>query len=706
MKTLLQFSLATTRQLISYKWVQLSFIFLFTFSLATQAQIIEWDKTYGSNGEEAISFLKHTSDGGYILGGASDSGIFGEKSEASRGESDYWVVKIDADGDKEWDRTFGGNDFDGLTSLQQTSDGGYILGGYSYSGISSDKAEASRGESDYWVIKLDANGNKQWDKTFGGDDFDGLTSLQQTIDGGYLVGGTSSSGVSGDRTAVSRGASDYWILKLDANGNKVWDKAYGGSEDESLSFIKHTDDGGFILGGTSSSGISGDKTEASRGESDFWVVKIDADGNMQWNRTFGGSESDRLSELQQTMDGGYMLAGTSSSGISGDKTEANKGECDSRCSGDYWIVKLDQNGNKEWDRTYGSADLDVLSSMRQTIDGGYILGGYSYAEISGDKTEPNRGTCFEYEGFKNCSSDYWLLKIDISGNTVWDRTLGGDNYDELYALDLTQDGGYLVGGGSLSGVSGDKTEESRGPGGSDFWVVKVSGELACTPPSPSIKVIPSSKVYTGGDPTRIYLGYGPQSVRLLASGAESYEWSPATGLSSTTVADPVFTPTAAGSYTFTVTAYNGTCSATSSVTITVEDVRCGKGKVLVCHNGKPICISPAAVEAHLRNHRGDKLGNCTPVLATDHNLIIALKTYPNPFRDRTNIEFSLNEDGNYRLELYNANGKMLGIVAQGRGKTGNLVQHELEGKRLMEGVHYLRLITENEIQTVRLILKK
>ena len=129
---------------------------------------------------------------------------------------------------KKWDKTFGGDTTESLSSLQQTTDGGYILGGTSYSGISGDKTQASRGDMDYWIVKTDANGIKQWDKTFGGDGDDGLFSLQQTIDGGYILGGYSNSGIGGDKTQASRGDYDYWIVKTDANGMKQWDKTFGG----------------------------------------------------------------------------------------------------------------------------------------------------------------------------------------------------------------------------------------------------------------------------------------------------------------------------------------------------------------------------------------------------------------------------------------------------------------------------------------------
>jgi hypothetical protein len=324
------------------------------------------------------------------------------------------VVKLDAAGNKEWDRTFGGSESDNLSSLQQTSDGGYILGGYSNSPFSGDKTEASRGGFDYWVVKLDAAGNKEWDRTFGGSESDNLSSLQQTSDGGYILGGSSFSGINGEKTEANKGGcvevincpSDYWVVKLNAAGNKEWDKTFGGSDSDELYSLQQTSDGGYILGGSSASPISGDKTEAPRGTGwhgspgwyDYWVVKLDAAGNKEWDRTFGGElgqePPEALSSLQQTNDGGYILGGTSDSPISGDKTEASRGLTD------YWVVKLNAAGNKEWDRTFGGSESDNLSSLQQTSDGGYILGGTSASPISGEKTEASKG-----------GSDYWVVKL-------------------------------------------------------------------------------------------------------------------------------------------------------------------------------------------------------------------------------------------------------------------------------------------------------
>ncbi|WP_375434938.1 T9SS type A sorting domain-containing protein [uncultured Hymenobacter sp.] len=176
----------------------------------------QWDKTFGGTSDERLADAQQTSDGGYILGGHSTSNASGDKTQPSQGSADYWVVKLDASGTKQWDRTFGGNNFDHPNALQQTSDGGYILGGHSTSNASGDKTQPSQGGEDYWVVKLGADGTKQWDRSFGGSGADYATTLQQTSDGGYLLGGISNSGISGDKAQPSQGGEDYWVLKLSA----------------------------------------------------------------------------------------------------------------------------------------------------------------------------------------------------------------------------------------------------------------------------------------------------------------------------------------------------------------------------------------------------------------------------------------------------------------------------------------------------------
>ena len=268
-----------------------------------------------------------------FLGGWSNSNISGDKTENSQGDYDYWVLKLDPTGNIQWQNTIGGSINDQLYSIQQTIDGGYILGGWSNSNISGDKTENSQG-TDYWVVKLDASGNIQWQNTIGGSFLDYLNCMQQTSDGGFILAGSSQSGISGDKTEDSQGGSDYWVVKLDAFGNIQWQNSIGGNSDDYLTSIQQTIDGGYILGGYSNSGISGDKTENYQGLYDYWVVKLDATGNIQWQNTIGGNSWDELISIQQTNDGGYILGGHSSSGISGDKTENSQGDYD------YWVVKL------------------------------------------------------------------------------------------------------------------------------------------------------------------------------------------------------------------------------------------------------------------------------------------------------------------------------------------------------------------------------
>ncbi len=296
--------------------------FSYTFS---QAPTLQWDADFGGTDNEQFAAVQQTKDGGYIAGGYSESGISGDKTQPSQGSSDYWIVKTDSNGLKLWDARFGGTSVDQLTCLQQTKDGGYILGGISFSGIGGDKTQASQGSSDYWIVKINAKGKKQWDADFGGTSFDELHSLQQTADGGYILGGASFSNISGDKTQNTKGGKDFWIVKIDSNGVKQWDADFGGDKFEELFTIQQSKEGGYIMGGYSLSGVNGDKTDPSRGRYDFWVVKTNAKGIKSWDAAYGGKDDDWLTQIRQTTEGGYILGGWSWSGKSGDKTQNTKG---------------------------------------------------------------------------------------------------------------------------------------------------------------------------------------------------------------------------------------------------------------------------------------------------------------------------------------------------------------------------------------------
>lgn len=436
------------------------------FNNFSQTPQINWDKTIGGTGTDYMSTVIATSDGGYALGGDSKSNISGDKTENSRGDSDYWVVKLKADRTIEWQKTIGGSGIDIFTSMVQTSDGGYFVGGYSLSNASGDKTQnssSSVNNSDYWVVKLSASGAIEWEKTIGGDTGEELHSVAQTSDGGYILGGHSFSNISGDKTEDSKGSSDYWIVKLTSNGTIEWQKTIGGSKgDRFVHTIFQTQDGGYVLGGQSFSGSSnsgpdGDKTEPNRGNGDYWIVKLSTIGNIEWQKTLGGSLSDTCNDIIQSNTGGFLVIGSSDSGATGDKTETRRG---GYSISDVWIVKLENGGDISWDKTIGGAFYDYGLSAVQDSDNNYILGMRSNSNTSGEKTEDSKGFY-----------DFWVLSISESKTINWQKTIGGGDNDDLLKIIKGANNDYVLAGNSGSNISGDKTESSIQEG--DYWVVNL-----------------------------------------------------------------------------------------------------------------------------------------------------------------------------------------------------------------------------------------
>lgn len=446
------------------------FIFCMLNFCSATAQEIIWQHTIGGNRYDYLKSMDLTLDGGVILGGTSNSPISGDKTEGVIGggiaTTDYWIVRINKDGNILWEETIGGTLYDDLTSIISTSDGGFLAGGSSNSEISGDKTEGTVGNNasnDYWIVKIDSIGNVIWENTIGGDARDELDELLETPDGGFILAGNSNSWISGDKTAGLKGGYDYWIIKTNSLGVIEWQQTYGGSNNETFTSITPTNEGGYMLGGYSSSPISVDKSENSKGFNDYWIVKIDSVGNIIWEKTIGGANEDWLYDLIQTYDGGYLLAGHSISGVSGDKTSAGPN------GWNYWIVKIDTNGNIMWQNTIGGSKRDDIRSVRQFPDGGYILVGQSDSHLSGHKSENNNGQFHR---------DVWVVRLDESGNIIWQNTIGG-NWDELVTVDAiveTPDGGLVIGSSSDSEISGDKTETYiNAPNWRyhDFWVFKI-----------------------------------------------------------------------------------------------------------------------------------------------------------------------------------------------------------------------------------------
>jgi len=430
-----------------------------------QAFVKQWDKVYGGDIYESFSRIIMTRDHGFVVAGSSSSGIAGDKTNDNHDTSyitfDFWIVKTDSNGILLWEKTFGGSNHEELMDLIETADGGLMLAGTSMSDSSGDVTQSLRGSKDYWMVKTDSTGLLQWDRRFGGSQDDALSCIISTNDGGYLLGGSSFSNQGGDKSDDNHNPSvindDYWIVKTDSAGNKIWDKTIGGNYSDRLQSILQMS-GGFLLGGYSASDTGGNKSSASRGLSDYWLVKIDTFGGFAWDKTIGGDNIDRLASMAVANDGGVMLFGTSGSSDSvGEKTAASRGLWD------YWVVKTDSNGSVLWDKGYGGPLFEEAMHIIQTADHGFLLSGDSYSPAGGDKSEDNLG-----------AEQAWLVKTDETGNIDWERTIFTKGHDETGFAIETPEGCYVTGVYTDADTGGYKSALQFSQ--SDYWIIKTCYE--------------------------------------------------------------------------------------------------------------------------------------------------------------------------------------------------------------------------------------
>lgn len=379
----------------------------------------EWNRTYGGSSDDVGTYGQQTKDGGYIITGYTSS--YGADAPFSwlikvQHRGDLWLIKTDAEGQKEWDRTYGGLGKDLGFFVQQTKDEGYII-------VGGKKSFWIIGSYDLWIIKTDAKGNVLWDRTFGGSGEDLGFSVQQTNDDGYIIAGY---------TSFTNGKK-AWIIKIDSQGNKQLDMATGRADSEAAS-IGLTKDGGYIITGyTPSSGS---------GKEDVWLIKTNSKLHWDWLKTFGGPSRDLGLSVQETEDGGYIIAGLTESFGAG--------------KGDVWLIKTDSKGDREWDRTFGGSNFDSGASVQQTRDGGYIVTGYNTTTID------NVGSYSRLFNSDNIGR-VWLIKTDSEGIELWNETFGGTRNDWGNSVQETRDGGYII-----TGVT-----ESYGAGKEDVWLIKV-----------------------------------------------------------------------------------------------------------------------------------------------------------------------------------------------------------------------------------------
>jgi hypothetical protein len=389
---------------IFVSFISISFIFVFLVLAESNSAYgaeprEEWNRTYGGRYGDGAWCLQETSDGGYILVG----------NTATRGEgSDLWLIRTDQSGNPIWSRILGGSGEDIGYFVEETSDDGFIITGSTKS--------FGMGEERLWLIKTDSNGSRIWDRTFGGfvsSSGDGGWSVDETRDGGYIVTGYTQS--------LGRGRKDLWLLKTDDLGDRVWDRTYGGREDDVGISVLQSRDGGYIVAGRTAS--------FGRGGDDIWLVKTDSVGKEVWNATFGGSKDDAGFQVVELMDG-YALVGRTESG-----SDKNR----------IILIRTDLSGRKLWERAYQGGSG---TSLQPTSEGGFVIAGRNDSQDSG--------------------RDALIIKTDSSGNEEWSRVFGGGADDIGTFAVQNRDGDYI-----MAGIT-----SSFGSGAEDAWLIKMGMEIS------------------------------------------------------------------------------------------------------------------------------------------------------------------------------------------------------------------------------------
>jgi len=587
-----------------------------------------WTRTYGGSDYEQGLSVQQTTDGGYI--------IVGETNSFGAGSNDVYLVKTDANGDTLWTRTHGGGRTDSGQSVQQTTDGGYIIVGETNS--------FGAGGYDFYLVKTDANGDTLWTRTHGGTDYDYGQSVQQTTDGGYIIAGYTKS--------FGAGSNDVYLVKTDANGDTLWTRTYGGSADEYARCVQQTQDGGYI--------VTGHTKSFGAGLNDFYLVKTDANGDTLWTRTYGGGDSDNGQSVQQTTDGGYIIAGYTDSFGAGLK--------------DFYLVKTDANGDTLWTRTYGDSLGEYGQSVQQTTDGGYILTGRTMSFGAG-------------------SNDVYLVKTDANGDTLWTRTYGGSDYEQGQSVQQTTDGGYILTGRTMS----------FGAGETDFWLLKIAGESSL--PDVTIEILPNGPPvtvpqggnfgFTGSVTNNIE---DPQVVDTwtMAIGPAKETYGPFKRVKSVDL-EPFETRTAdfsqrvanlapLGFYTY--IAYCGDYLSTviDSSFFQVEVIAGAPG------GGEDIgwVLTGSFSEGDLSQ------------LPSDFALV---GNYPNPFNAQTVIEYQLPMSSTVKLEVYNLLGSRVTTLVNGQQEAG-YKSITWDASEVSSGIYFYKLTAGNYIETRRMMLVK
>jgi len=577
------------REFYSLQFLPVIF-FLCIISSITHAQDSLWSKTFGGTNIDVAYSVEETADEGYIISGYT-------RSYGTASGRNLWLFKTDKAGNLIWNKTFGGNSDDEGAAAKQTLDGGFITAGHTSS--------FGSGAKDVFVVRTDSSGNEIWSRVFGGTSDEEAYGLEVLPDGGYMIACATSSATAGSR--------DGWLIRLTSAGNILWDKKFGGLSTDGFRGIQRTTDGGFILTGWTASDGAGILGNA-------WLVKTDSAGNILFNKNFGGSDADRGLGVQQTSDGGYILAGyTTSTGAGLD---------------DMYVIKTDASGNQTWIKTFGGTGRDYGNAVKQTADGAYLIAGYTLSYGAG-------------------GDDLWLVKIDTSGTLLWQKTFGGTASDVAYSMDLTTDGGYVIAGHTLS----------SGAGVHDAWLLRTVSTVV------PVELVSFSAEAVGDE---VILNWVTAS-EVNNSGFEIHR-------------------------------------STDRISFETVGFIAGKGTTTEKQYYTFSDVNPVTENSYYRLNQIDHDGSSSLSDVIEVGRLQPLnyqlsQNHPNPFNPSTVIRFTIPETVYAELKVYNSNGEVIKMLVKGQVQAG---EHRVtfDAGGLPSGMYIYRLEANGRTLSGKMILIK
>ncbi|WP_375238055.1 hypothetical protein [Aurantibacter sp.] len=408
---------------------------------------LEFAQNYGGQKNESGQSVVATLDGGYAILGYTQS-TNGDITDKDEDSFDYWLLKFNASNELLWSKTYGGTLDDRGNDIVATQDGGFAITGY---GSSNDNdISINNGNQDFWISKLDSDGNIIWEKSFGYSGSDRAYSIIQTQDQGFLISGvldvTASAGEGNSKNYfIEHAGGDYWAIKLDSNGNQEWTKYFGGNLSDDPYGITQTVDGNFILVGSSDS-EDVDITN-NKGSYDYWIVSISNSGVLLWEKNFGGTEIDEARGITNTSDGNFLIIGN---------TRSNDVDVSNNIGGsDIWLLKISPFGELLWEKTLGGTGFDIGNSISKSING-YIISGASRS-LDGNITG------------NNGQNDAFITEINENGDLLWTKSVGGSNEDLIYDSVQINDGTIV----SVGETTSNDFDLNNNKGFTDLLVLKI-----------------------------------------------------------------------------------------------------------------------------------------------------------------------------------------------------------------------------------------